>query len=96
MLPFNGRVGKFYISKPMIPKKSGGRSVDEPICHIEISKEGNKILVRVQTDLGGVREFRDESLETVLRQVSVDLQEEFDASATDLFEAEGRTETTES
>ena len=69
--------------------------MEEPICHIEISQEGDKILARVQTDLGGVREFRDENLEVVLRQVSVDLQEEFDASATDIFEAEVKQETPE-
>ena len=69
--------------------------MEEPICHIEISQEGDIILARVQTDLGGVREFRDENLEVVLRQVSVDHQEEFDASSTDIFEAEVKHETPE-
>jgi hypothetical protein len=69
--------------------------MDEPICHIEISKEGMTMLARIQTDLGGVREFRDENLEVVLRQVSVDLQEEFDATAHELFEADARPDITE-
>ena len=66
--------------------------MDEPICHIEISKENGIVLARVQTDLGGVREFRDEALDVVLRQVSLDLQEEFDASASDMFEPEVKSE----
>ena len=70
--------------------------MDEPICHIEISREKGVVLARIQTDLGGVREFRDESLEVVLRQVSVDLQEEFDASASDMFEPETRPDPGES
>ena len=70
--------------------------MEEPICHIEISREGDTILARVQTDLGGVREFRDEVLEVVLRQVSVDLQEEFDTAVAEMFEAqETRAEPTE-
>ena len=69
--------------------------MEEPICHIEISREDDEIVARVQTDLGGVREFRDENLEVVLRQVSVDLQEEFDASATDIFEPDVKPEPTE-
>ena len=70
--------------------------MEEPICHIEISREGDDILARVQTDLGGVREFRDENLEVVLRQVSVDLQEEFDASVAEMFETETKPDATES
>jgi hypothetical protein len=70
--------------------------MEEPICHIEISREGDDILARVQTDLGGVREFRDENLEVVQRQVSVDLQEEFDASVAEMFEPEAKPDVTES
>jgi len=35
---------------------------------------------RVQSELGGLREYRSESFEEVLEQVIIDLQEEFETA----------------
>jgi hypothetical protein len=55
--------------------------MEEALCHIELSDEGDEYLAKVQTDLGGLREYRHEDLEEVLRQVVIDLQEEFEAAS---------------
>jgi len=54
--------------------------MEEALCHIEISDEGTDFLAKVQTELGGIREYRSDDLEEVLRQVVIDLQEEFEAA----------------
>ena len=53
------------------------------MCHIEISEDGSEFIAKVQSDLGGLREFRGNTLEDVLRLISIELQEEFDATLTD-------------
>ncbi len=57
--------------------------MEEALCHIEISEERNEIVAKVQSELGGLREFRANTLEEVLRMITIELQEEFDASLTD-------------
>jgi hypothetical protein len=57
--------------------------MEEALCHIEISEEDSEIVAKVQSALGGLREFRSQSLEEVLRLVTIELQEEFSASLTD-------------
>ena len=57
--------------------------MEEALCHIEISEDGPEIVAKVQSALGGLREFRAESLEEVLRLVTIELQEEFNATLTD-------------
>jgi hypothetical protein len=52
--------------------------MDEPICHIEISKEDDEIVARIQSDLGGIREFRSHSFEHTLKLIVNELQEELD------------------
>ena len=54
--------------------------MEEVLCNIEILKGPNTFLAKVQTDLGGLREYRSPTFEEVLEQVLLDLQEEFDAS----------------
>ena len=54
--------------------------MEEPLCHIEISEDKNDIVAKVQSELGGLREFRAYTLEDVLRMVTIELQEEFDAT----------------
>ncbi|UCH89702.1 MAG: hypothetical protein JSV49_03370 [Thermoplasmata archaeon] len=56
--------------------------MEEALCHIELTDEGGEYLAKVQTDLGGLREYRHADLEEVLRQVVIDLQEEFEAAST--------------
>ena len=57
--------------------------MEEALCHIEISEEDSEIIAKVQSALGGLREFRSQSLEEVLRLITIELQEEFSASLTD-------------
>lgn len=57
--------------------------MEEALCHIEISEENSEIVAKVQSALGGLREFRSQSLEEVLRLITIELQEEFSASLTD-------------
>ena len=44
-------------------------------------RESDGFVGKVQSELGGVREYRGRSLAAVLDQVIVDLQEEFEVAA---------------
>ena len=59
----------------------GRKKMEESLCNVEILKSANVYLARVQSELGGLREYRSSSFEEVLEQVLIDLQEEFDTSA---------------
>jgi hypothetical protein len=48
---------------------------------VEILKAANTFVARVQSELGGLREYRSSSFEEVLEQVVIDLQEEFESAA---------------
>lgn len=52
--------------------------VEESLCNVEFIKDNNDYIARVQSDIGGLREYRSSSLEEVLEQVIIDLQEEFE------------------
>jgi hypothetical protein len=54
--------------------------MEEPICHIEISQEDDEIVAKLQSDLGGIREFRSLTFEQVLKMVVNELQEELEFS----------------
>jgi len=54
--------------------------MEEPICHIEISQEDDEIVAKLQSDLGGIREFRSFTYEEVLKMVVNELQEELEFS----------------
>ena len=51
--------------------------MEEPLCHIEIVKIGTMYVARVQTEMGGMRDYSSESFEEILEQLVMDLQEEF-------------------
>jgi hypothetical protein len=55
--------------------------MEESLCNVEILKAANTFVARVQSELGGLREYRSSSFEEVLEQVVIDLQEEFEAAA---------------
>lgn len=55
--------------------------MEEEICHIEISKEDREIVAKLESDLGGIREFRAYNYEDLLKMVINELQEEFDFSS---------------
>jgi len=54
--------------------------MEEPLCNVEFLKSNATYVARVQSDLGGVREYRSANLEEILEQVMVDLQEEFEGA----------------
>lgn len=54
--------------------------MEESLCNVEFLKGPKTYIARVQSDLGGLREYRSESFEEVLEQVIIDLQEEFEAT----------------
>lgn len=58
----------------------GVSRMEEPLCNIEFLKSEATYLARVQSEVGGLREYRSTSLEEILEQVIIDLQEEFEAA----------------
>ena len=55
-------------------------AMEESLCNIEFLKKASTYLARVQSELGGLREYRSNTFEEVLEQVIIDLQEEFESS----------------
>ena len=53
-------------------------TMEESLCNVEFLKDNNNFVARVQSELGGLREYQSNSLEEVLEQVIIDLQEEFE------------------
>ncbi len=53
--------------------------MEEVLCSIEIIKENNGFVAKIQSDLGGIREYRSSYFEDVLDQLVIDLQEEFES-----------------
>jgi len=54
--------------------------MEESLCSVQILKGPKAFIARVESDLGGTREYSSESFEGVLEQVVMDLQEEFEAA----------------
>ncbi len=55
--------------------------MEEPLVNVEFVKSESNYLARIQSELGGIREYRSGTFEEVLEQVIIDLQEEFESSA---------------
>jgi len=55
-------------------------TMEESLCNVEFLKDNNNFVARVQSELGGLREYQSNSLEEVLEQVIIDLQEEFETA----------------
>ena len=55
--------------------------MEETLCNVEFLKGPKAFIARIQSDLGGMREYRSELFEEVLEQVIIDLQEEFESSS---------------
>ncbi len=62
--------------------------MEEEICHVEILEVDNKLVAHVQTALGGVRQYEGPTFEETLRQLVIDLQQEFDRATLSGMEAE--------
>ena len=52
--------------------------MEEELAAVEVSRNGAGYAAKVQSDLGGVREYRGSTFGEVLEQVIIDLQEEFE------------------
>jgi len=52
--------------------------MEEVLCNIEIVKENDVFVARIQSDYGGNREYKSKNFEEVLEQMAMELQEEFD------------------
>ncbi len=59
----------------------GGDLLEEDLCHVQITKDEKYFVAKVQTSLGGYREYRGKTIDKVLEQMIDDLQEEFDSVA---------------
>jgi hypothetical protein len=53
--------------------------MEEVLCNVELVKENNDFVVKIQSDLGGIREYKSSQFEEVLEQLVQDLQEEFES-----------------
>ncbi len=57
-----------------------GTTMEESLVNVEFLKSSSNYIARIQSELGGLREYRAGSFEEVLEQVIIDLQEEFEGS----------------
>jgi len=53
--------------------------MEETLCNVELMKENNDYIAKIQSALGGLREYRSPNFEEVLEQMTMDLQEEFES-----------------
>jgi hypothetical protein len=54
--------------------------MEESLVNVEFLKSSNNFIARIQSELGGLREYKAGNFEEVLEQVIIDLQEEFEGS----------------
>ncbi|MDC7950517.1 hypothetical protein PAA26_00150 [Methanomassiliicoccaceae archaeon COG_1] len=54
--------------------------MEDSLCNIELFKDNDDFIVRIQSDMGGKREFKSANFEDLLSQISNELQEEFDSA----------------
>jgi hypothetical protein len=52
--------------------------MEEILCNIEFLEENGVFIAKLQSPLGGLREYRGISFEEVLDQVMIELQQEFE------------------
>lgn len=52
--------------------------MEEVLCNIEIIKDNNNFVAKIQSSIGGMREYKSSNFEEVLEQMTMDLQEEFE------------------
>ncbi len=52
--------------------------MEESLAAVEVIREADGYVAKVQSELGGVREYRGKTFEEVLEQLVIDLQEEFE------------------
>jgi len=55
--------------------------MEESLVTIEIYRDENEVISKVQSDLGGIREYRGANYEEMLKELLNDLLEEFEESS---------------
>ena len=66
------------------------KPMEEILYNIEIHKEENKFLGRLFSDVDGIKEFKNERLDELLRDMTLDMQlalDEFTTRSTDFSES---------
>ena len=63
--------------------------MEEPICRIEIIQEDDKYFATVQSELGGLREYSAEDIESLLKILVNELQDEIDFAVASMSDEEG-------
>ena len=53
--------------------------MEEFLCSIELVKDNNEFIARIQSDFGGVREYKSKEIESVIEQFVMDIQDEFES-----------------
>jgi hypothetical protein len=53
--------------------------MEEVLCNVELTKDNSDYIAKIQSGLGGLREYRSVNFEEVLDQLVMDLQEEFES-----------------
>lgn len=64
-----------------IPINIAGRlslNMEETLCNIEILKNPRAFVGKVQSELGGSREYKSSNFEDVLEQIIMDVQDELE------------------
>jgi hypothetical protein len=56
--------------------RTGTVPMEESLVSVEFLKSSNRFIARIQSEIGGMREYTSSSFEEVLEQVVIDLQEE--------------------
>ena len=54
--------------------------MEDVLCNIEIVKDNDNFVARIQSDYGGNREYKSKNFEEVIEQMAMELQEEFDSA----------------
>jgi hypothetical protein len=52
--------------------------MEESICRIELEVEDKTYIAKVQTDMGGAREYQSKRFDRLLTQLMTELQAEFE------------------
>ena len=68
--------GLLYAFEKSAPARTGTVPMEESLVSVEFLKSSNRFIARIQSEIGGMREYTSSSFEEVLEQVVIDLQEE--------------------
>jgi len=81
----------FYIESVLLNPR-GERDMEEVLYGIEIHKGEGKYLGKLFSDADGVKEFRNDHLDQLLRDMTIDMQlalEEFSNRSSEFTESQG-------